>query len=89
MHILLSNIYVHPIGINNLVKHKQCVFIDNIYTFLFLFIVALTACVVLFGFTSWHFWLVSRAETTIEFHMNSTERKRLKEKNEIDINKIV
>jgi palmitoyltransferase len=56
------------------------------YTFLFLFIVALTACVVLFGFTAWHFWLISRSETTIEFHVNSTERKRLQEIKEIFIN---
>jgi hypothetical protein len=48
------------------------------YTFLFLFIVALTASGALFGFTLWHFWLISRAETTIEFHTNSTERTRLK-----------
>jgi palmitoyltransferase len=57
------------------------------YTFLFLFIVAVTACLVLFGFTLWHFWLISRSETTIEFHTNSTERKRLKETNEIFINR--
>ncbi|CAF5082363.1 unnamed protein product, partial [Rotaria magnacalcarata] len=48
------------------------------YTFLFLFIVALTACIVLVGFTLWHIWLISRAETTIDFHANASERKRLK-----------
>ncbi|CAF3664176.1 unnamed protein product [Rotaria socialis] len=48
------------------------------YTFLFLFIVALTACIVLVGFTLWHIWLISRAETTIDFHTNASERKRLK-----------
>ena len=56
------------------------------YTFLFLFIVAITACVVLFGFTCWHFWLVSHAETTIDFHMNSVERKRLKKLKEKFVN---
>lgn len=56
------------------------------YTFLFLFIVAVTACVVLCGFTLWHFWLITRAETTIEFHVNSTERKRLKKLKEKFIN---
>ena len=56
------------------------------YTFLFLFIVALTASVVLFGFTLWHFWLISNAETTIEFHTNSTERKRLKKIKEKFVN---
>jgi palmitoyltransferase len=56
------------------------------YTFLFLFIVAIIACVILFGFTLWHFWLISRAETTIEFHINSTEKKRLQEINETFIN---
>jgi palmitoyltransferase len=56
------------------------------YTFLFLFIVAATACVVLFGFTLWHFWLISHAETTIEFHINSTERKRLKQLKEQFVN---
>jgi palmitoyltransferase len=49
------------------------------YTFLFLFIVAITACLVLMGFTLWHFYLISYAETTIEFHINSMERKRMKE----------
>lgn len=53
------------------------------FTFLFLFIVAITAGVVLIGFTLWHFWLVSNAETTIEFHVNSTEKKRLKQTNDI------
>lgn len=56
------------------------------YTFLFLFIVALTACVVLVGFTLWHMWLISRAETTIEFHSNSSERKRLKALKETFVN---
>ena len=56
------------------------------FTFLFLFIVAITACVVLCGFTLWHFWLVSRAETTIEFHINGTERKRLKESKQRFVN---
>lgn len=55
---------------------------SNYFTFLFLFIVAATACVVLSGFTLWHFWLISHGETTIEFHTNSTERKRLKKINE-------
>jgi hypothetical protein len=56
------------------------------YTFLFLFIVAITACLVLCGFTLWHFFLISYAETTIEFHINSTERKRLKDLKEEFIN---
>jgi len=56
------------------------------YTFLFLFIVAVTATGALLGFTLWHFWLISNAETTIEFHTNSTERKRLKRLKEIFIN---
>ncbi|CAF1421611.1 unnamed protein product [Adineta steineri] len=56
------------------------------FTFLFLFIVAVTAGVVLFGFTLWHFWLVSNAETTIDFHTNSTERKRLKQLKQTFIN---
>ncbi|CAF1000362.1 unnamed protein product [Adineta ricciae] len=56
------------------------------YTFLFLFIVAITAGLVLFGFTLWHFWLISRAETTIDFHTNATERKRLKELNQKFVN---
>ncbi|CAF1096799.1 unnamed protein product [Rotaria sordida] len=57
------------------------------YTFLFLFIVTITAGIVLVGFTLWHCWLVSRAETTIEFHTNSSERKRLKNLKEIFINR--
>ena len=56
------------------------------YTFLFLFIVAVTAGVVLFGFTLWHFWLITNAETTIEFHTNSTERKRLRKLKEKFVN---
>ncbi|CAF0877522.1 unnamed protein product [Didymodactylos carnosus] len=48
------------------------------FTMLYLFIVCVSACFVLFFFTLWHFWLVSRAETTIEYHINSTERARLK-----------
>lgn len=56
------------------------------FTFLFLFIVALTASVVLLGFTFWHFWLISHAETTIDFHTNSVERKRLKKLGEKFVN---
>lgn len=56
------------------------------YTFLFLFIVAITAGLVLSGFTLWHFWLISNAETTIDFHTNSTERKRLKKLKQTFVN---
>ncbi|CAF1219736.1 unnamed protein product, partial [Didymodactylos carnosus] len=49
------------------------------FTMLYLFIVCASACLILFFFTLWHFWLISRAETTIEYHVNSVERKRLKE----------
>ena len=56
------------------------------YSFLFLFIVALTSCIILFGFTLWHFWLISRGETTIEFHINYSEKKRLKELDQIFVN---
>ena len=56
------------------------------YLMLFLFIVALTASVILSGFTLWHFYLVSFAETTIDFHMMGVERKRLKKLKQTFIN---
>lgn len=59
---------------------------SNAFMMLFLFFVAVTASFILCGFTVWHFFLVSTAQTTIDFYMNSEEKKRLKKTKQIFIN---